>query len=196
MRFVNNTPSFLIINAENFGCLNIYQNGVLYAQIDHDPGNFKINLPFPGYYELRGEKPGQYKFGQPHPLTFKEPGFRPPKPERDRNLQLNHVFFDNSKPYTPAAIDTLQGVVKVSRKFFKYPVEIRYFILLHEIGHFFYKTEWKCDQFAAYYFLKSGLNKTSAFNSLADVLHMENHDGSPNQTNQNRVNKIYKLLYP
>jgi hypothetical protein len=69
----------------------------------------------------------------------------------------------------------------------KYPIEVRLFILLHEVGHFYYSEEWKCDAYAAYHFLEWGCNPSQAFEALAGVLH-------DNKTNDDRINKIFKTI--
>ena len=61
------------------------------------------------------------------------------------------------------------------------------FILLHEVGHFFYTEEYKCDTFAAFHFLDMGFNPSQAFESLAGVL----HEG---KRNDERIDNIFKLL--
>lgn len=116
-----------------------------------------------------------------------------PAPERNKNAYVKDIFFED-KGSSPARIFTDLNTIVVNKDFFNYPIEVRYFILLHEVGHFFYSTEWKCDQYAAYHFTKIGFNPTQAFESLAGVLHTESADGEPNERNKDRIEKIYNLL--
>jgi hypothetical protein len=73
---------------------------------------------------------------------------------------------------TPARIFTMRNpaLIEVGNKFYGYPKQVRWFILLHEFGHLFYKTEWKVDKFALWAFLQMGYNKSQAFYALSKTL--------------------------
>jgi hypothetical protein len=64
----------------------------------------------------------------------------------------------------------MQGKIEVGSKFYTYDYCTRVFILLHEVGHFFYKKEPYCDLFAAKHFILKGYNNCTAMYSLSKVL--------------------------
>ena len=85
----------------------------------------------------------------------------PNLPKRERNYKLperiKYVYapnknkcsiFFNAKPIT----------VVMDNSFKSKPKPFRVFIRLHEIAHFFYSTEWKCDLFACKMMAKLGYN--------------------------------------
>lgn len=173
------------------GLLTVFCRGLLMCERPFNANTtFYVNLPFSGFYSFSGD--GFVKMGTT-PLIKSELNITLPPPERVRNFGVNKITFDNLSN-SPARIYTTENTIVLNPKFLSYPIEIRLFILLHEVGHFYYKTEWKCDQYAAHHFLQMGCNPSQAFDSLAGVLHTEKADGTTNFINMDRVNKIYKLL--
>ena len=84
-----------------------------------------------------------------------------PPYERDRIKDF--TITDNfSIGDTPARIFTHNGVIERGKKFYTFPKPMRVFFLLHEIGHFFYKTEEYCDLFALVHFVRMGYNPSTA----------------------------------
>jgi len=61
------------------------------------------------------------------------------------------------------------------------------FILLHEYGHMFYKTEHKTDCYALKKYLQMGLPPSMAFYALAKVLH-------DTPANEARIKKLFTEL--
>lgn len=176
-------PSTVYLTAANSGPVKIYTNGKLYAEKNTTGGKFKINLPVPAVYSFTGVPLKLQKIG---PLEIVNKTIELPTPDRNKEVGLEGIFFDDSSN-SPARIYTNEKTILVNKKFFEYPIEVRMFILLHEIGHFFYTEEWKCDTFAAYHFLKMGFNPSQAFESLAGVLH-------PSERNDERIKNIYNLM--
>ena len=174
------------------GFVNVYRNGLLYCEKPFLKNTlFYINLPFDGFYSFSGF--GFFAMGQT-PLIKSNITINLPEPERNKpNFGISKVSIDTLST-SPARIAVDKNIIILNPKFFNYPVEIRFFILLHEMGHFFYSTEWKCDQYAAHHFLKMGLNPSQAFESLAGVLHETKQDGTINEVNKDRNKRIYKLL--
>lgn len=174
------------------GFINVYRNGLLYCEKPFLKNTaFYINLPFEGFYSFSG-----YGFivMETTPLIYSDIKISLPEPERNpASFGIAKVNVDNLSN-SPARIAVDKNLIILNPKFFNYPVEIRFFILLHEVGHHFYKTEWKCDQYAAHHFLKMGLNPSQAFESLAGVLHETKKDGSINEINRDRNQRIYNLL--
>jgi hypothetical protein len=191
MKILNGNLSQHFRAVEN-GFVNVYRNGLLYCEKPFLKNTlFYINLPFNGFYSFSG-------FGfvlmETTSLIYSDIKINLPEPERNaQSFGISKVSIDNLST-SPARIAVDKNLVILNPKFFKYPVEIRFFILLHELGHYFYKTEWKCDQYAAHHFLKMGLNPSQAFASLAGVLHETKADGTINQVNKDRNERIYNLL--
>lgn len=183
--------SIFFISPLKSGILNVYCSGKLYAQRPFNKGQqFKLNIPFKGLYtfEMDGAR-----IVDVTDIQKKHFDISLPQPERNKNAYIKDIFFED-KGSSPARIFTDLNTIVVNRDFFNYPIEVRFFILLHEVGHFFYSTEWKCDNYAAYHFTKIGFNPTQAFESLAGVLHTKNGDGTKNERNEERIKKIYNLL--
>lgn len=131
----------------------------------NDVNNFEVNLPRAGEYFLEDN----CTINEIFDLIKKEPNFELPTPERQRYKPFKIVKNKHLKN-TPARIYTNMGIIETGSKFQTYPPQTRLFILLHELGHFFYKTEWKTDLFALYYYQKLGYNSSQAFYSLSRVL--------------------------
>lgn len=110
-------------------------------------------------------------------------------PERLR-IRPIIVRFNPYMTGTPARIFTQKhpALIEVGEKFYSYPQQIRLFILLHEYGHLFYKTEWKVDRFALKCFLGMGFNKSNAFYALSKVLHGDNPQSV------DRINKAFLTI--
>jgi hypothetical protein len=186
-------PSSLYFKSNENGVLKLYANGKLYCERPHKKGQiFKINVPFNGDY-THNEALDDAQFFKVTPIEKDNRAISLPEPERNKKAYIKSIFFDNQKE-TPARIYTDLNTIVVNHKFFNYPIEIRFFILLHEVGHFYYSTEWKCDQFAAHHFLKIGFNPSQAFESLAGVLHETKQNGTENTQNTDRINRIFNLL--
>lgn len=141
--------------------------------------NFNVNLP----------SAGTYYFGQDlivrdrlH-LVPNKVRFSLPEPERNRYKPFKIEFNEKLKG-TPARIFTNEGVIEIGKQYYQYSPPTRLFILLHELGHYFYKTEWKTDMFALYYYMKLGYNKSQAFYSLSKVLH-------PSPRNMDRITRLF-----
>lgn len=90
---------------------------------------------------------------------------------------------------TPARINTTASpaVIQVSDKWKSYPPQVRLFVLLHEMGHMFYKTEDKCDNFALKLYLMQGFNASQAFYALSKILH-------PTGEGLQRIQKLFQTL--
>lgn len=178
--------------ASQKGRITVYANGLLYYDRPLAANeNFYINLPFPARYQFAGYG---FEIGAQKDLVILPKTFGLPAPERKRIYRVDSITLDNASK-SPARIYTTLNKIVVSPKFYSYSVEVRLFILLHELGHFFYETEWKCDQYAAYHFLYTfNCNPSQGFESLAGVLHTEKPDGSEHEVNNDRIKRIINLL--
>lgn len=184
-------PTTQHFKANQRGLITVYRNGNLYLSKPFESESFYLNFPFAGHYQFTG-----FGFIPTHqtPQVIPPPPFTLPKPERTRVFGVNKILFDDSHS-SPARIYTHNGTVVLNSKFNDYTGEIKLFILLHECGHFYYKTEWKCDLYAAYHYLYTyGCNPSNAFDALAGVLKTERADGTTHEENKERIQKIYNLL--
>lgn len=144
-------------------------NGELYylRELDGTLGEVNINIVHAGKYTSNIPVDVQ------NINTLKRSGYDIdlPQPERNRVKPFKIVENDDlGVNDTPARIFTDTGVIEVGQKFKQYPPPIRLFILLHEFGHFYYKTEWKTDLFALKLYLMLGYNESNAFYALSKVL--------------------------
>jgi len=141
--------------------------------------NFSLNLPSVGTYYFGDDLQVRDRLH----LVPNKVKFSLPEPERNRYKPFK-IEFNGKLKGTPARIFTQEGVIEVSPQYYKYDPPTRLFILLHELGHYFYQTEWKTDTFALYYYLKLGYNKSQAFYSLSKVLH-------PSERNMERIIRLF-----
>lgn len=184
MNFTTTAPQTIIFAAPSKGVANIYFNGKLFAVKPFEGGQFKYNLPDAGKYFIKASQ--GLKIVKIGPLQIVEKNIALPIADRNKTEGIKNVYFDNESN-SPARIQTDKQIILVNKQFFNYPIEVRIFILLHEVGHFYYSEEWACDTYAAHHFLKMGYNPSQAFESLAGILH-------PNQRNDDRIENIYNLL--
>lgn len=110
-----------------------------------------------------------------------------PAKERDVKIDGDFYFTKNNSMKTPARIFTQTGEIQVGNSYEKYSEQVQRFIVLHEMGHMYYITEWKCDLYALLFFLKEGYNDSNAFYALEKVLRH-----SPQ--NMKRINNIYAQI--
>lgn len=186
----NGNISQHFIGTEN-GKITVFRNGTLHCEKPFNKGAFYLNLPLPGHYSFSGFG---FDVGNQTPLIKSILDISLPQPERVRKFGINDIHYDNNSN-SPARIYSALGVIVLNPKFDTYANEIKLFILLHEVGHFYYKTEWKCDMYAAYHFINTfNCNPTQAFESLAGVLHDTKPDGTPHEINNDRIKRIYNLL--
>jgi len=131
----------------------------------------KINFPKNGRYEIKGcigldLKPLEYCN-----LEY----FKLPQIERNRAKKGHtRIVMNEDLKGTPARIFTHQQKIEISPMFKTLPFQIQKFIIFHEIGHYFYSTEWKTDAFALYWFLKKGYNESNAYYALSKILSKSN----------------------
>lgn len=110
-------------------------------------------------------------------------------PTKERDFAQDVTIKSANLEKTPARIYAELGVIQYDREKFKtLPIPCKVFILLHEIGHLYYKTEWKTDLFAMYHFTRLGYNASNAFYTLSNIL-----DASQEQAAQ-RINNLYNSI--
>jgi hypothetical protein len=143
-----------------------------------------VNFPRPGAYTIEGTAATEIL-----PLKKKIYPVELPPSERTNSAAPNEIFLTENfdVAHTPARINAATGEVQVCAGFTELPNEVRFFILLHELGHRHYKTETLCDQFALKKFLECGYNPSQAVIALTRILR-----NTPQ--NLERVNNIFKLV--
>ncbi|HEX7904824.1 MAG TPA: hypothetical protein VF487_13190 [Chitinophagaceae bacterium] len=169
----------------------------------------KFNLCHPGVY--RSNTP----FEVVKVVPIEVPDTLPGLPPYERNEIKDFVIKHNPDlTGSPARVYAKDGVVETGQEFNSHPKPIRAFILLHEIGHFFYgltdadyvkankmpeplgrdyirkkrnESEVKCDLFALIHYLQMGYNRSMAFYALATVL-------SRSKDNVNRLKELIKNI--
>jgi hypothetical protein len=79
-------------------------------------------------------------------------------PLKERNITQKRydIVFGNNPNKCTIYYDT--GVILFDSQFKKSPLYIKYGIYYHELGHHFYKTEWKADLYSVKKMLEKGFN--------------------------------------
>jgi len=95
------------------------------------------------------------------PLRYEPPKL--PKFEKRRIIHDNIEFRVEPNP-NKASIDISKGLIIIDNKYFN-EIETPFcnFLLFHELGHYYYKTEYKCDLFSAFNMLIRGFNPTQCY---------------------------------
>lgn len=139
----------------------------------------KLNIPDVGVYT------GNIPFQVVKTTAIKTPDNYPQLPTPERNRWKTPKFiYDASLKGTPAICYSDEGVIAHSPEYYKFPPTLRLFIDLHEIGHFFYRTESYCDQWALTNYLRMGYNRCMAYYALYSLLSRTNE-------NMERLEKIF-----
>ena len=145
---------------------------------------FKQGLPLSYFFRVLNKKFDTLKFNICHAGTYhcevgtivKITGIEItplsvilPAPDRNRFKEFKIIYNPNLDG-TPARNFTGRGIIETGNTFKNHTFAVRVFILLHEVGHFFYKDETLCDLFAAKVFIDLGYNNSTAFYALSQVL--------------------------
>lgn len=129
--------------------------------------NAYVNIPDTGEYDITVNGKSDFKIDY-LPLQKSFLGCNMPAKERNR-LRPYHIVLNKSMSGTPARINTHYGVIEVSPRFMTLPLYSQRFIIQHEIGHFFYRTEEYCDMYAARVLLDRGYNPSEILNTMKEV---------------------------
>ncbi len=143
-----------------------------------------VNFPRPGVYSIEGNAKTEIL-----PLKKRTYPVKLPPAERTEAAAPDEIFLTENFDitHTPARIRPKTGEVQICAGFNELPNEVRFFILLHELGHRHYKTETLCDQFALKKFLECGYNPSQAVIALTRILR-----NTPE--NLERIRNIFKLV--
>ena len=178
--------TYIIKLGTNVPNLTIYRNSQPYYFRELPPNEDTINLNL--------KHSGIYSFSTPFEIVEKKPLIvnMPiteddlPKPEREYNFPQNWEK-NIEMGHTPARMLASHGLVQTGENWSKMPYEMRIYILLHEMAHSKYKTEWKADTLALYMFCKLGYNHSQAMYSLTKIL-------NPIPANLERIKNIFKYI--
>lgn len=122
-----------------------------------------FNLPSGDYIVPSGQV---FKIVKPRVFTL------PPLPKKERIRVLPKTFKItlHSVP-DKARVNTFTGHMEFDKELMgSIPYPTRVFIGFHELGHYFYTTEWKCDLYAARKMVKLGFNPTQIATAIYDTL--------------------------
>lgn len=182
-----------------------------FRNLDGKTPRIKFNLCHPGVYS----SPQDFEVVKCVPIE--KPATLPALPPYERNEIKDFVIVDNPDLQgSPARVFVKEGIVERGRELFRLPKPVRVFILLHEVGHFFYgitegdmrraskmsdpdardfltrrrnESEMKCDLFALIHFLEMGYNRSTAFYALSNVLHRSSDNNKRLQALFNNIQK-------
>ena len=139
-------------------------------------GRIKFNLPKGEYITetpvKRLSKPHLYKFE----AKRKREHFNFDLPKKG---QLKVEFRDNPNK---ASIFPRKHTIIMDNSFQQYPEFVKKYVFYHELGHYLYKTEEYCDEFAQQKMLQDGYNKSQIEAAARVTLH-DGHDRHKNCIN-------------
>ena len=145
----------------------------------------KFNLP-PGKYETENiinELPAPVKY-RIKPM---------PKAERYRKLPEKFKFIGADNP-NKCSVFLNKGIIVFDKEFVKQQIKPSLvFIGLHELGHFFYESEHKCDHFAAFQMLKLGYNPSQC--TMSTNLTLNNSKSKDRKNYMLAISKGAKSLF-
>jgi hypothetical protein len=147
------------------GKVCIYQEGRIFYGLKKD-GEILFNLP-PGDYASEWKietlsRPVKVKF----PTRRKRERFNLTPPAK-----VTVRYGDNPNK---ATITLEKGQILIDNSFLDAPDLVKKFIMYHEIGHYFYKTEEFCDEYAQERLIEDGYNLSQVHNATAKSLNPEN----------------------
>lgn len=172
MNFEIQAPATIHLKGlSNTDLLNVYLQGLekpyFFRVLHKKYPAIKFNLCHPGKYSTTAGTVDKIL-----PLQIQK--FNYTLPPKDRHLMKFFEFRKNpTLTGSPARNFTKLGIIETGTKYDTYPFPVRLFILLHEIGHFYYKDEANADAFAAKTFVDLGYNESTALYSLSNVLNFE-----------------------
>lgn len=160
------------------------KDGAYHSRVfDGEPSAAKISFPRVGRYYSNKEIAAIKIL----PLETFDIFDKVPEPERDYNPESVYIEKAENLTNTPARTWAKDGYIQTGEKFDKLNSQQKFFVLLHELAHQRFTTEWKTDLLALAHFLKLGYNESQAFYSLTNVLNRK-------PENIDRIKKMLNLL--
>lgn len=102
--------------------------------------------------------------------TFERPNL--PRAERNMKMQCSRIVVTPNP--NKASTNPRTGLIVIDPKISKSKRAELMFILCHEKGHTYYKTEWKCDCFSASKMLDMGFNPSQIAKAALSTLKIKN----------------------
>jgi len=197
MQLSVNKPSTVYIQFKGTAprSFNLYHSKYglyFFRTLDGKTPRIKFNLCHPGRYK------GDKDFEVVKIVPIELPEHLPALPKYERKELKDFIIVDNPQlKGSPARIFAKEGIIERGPVMKTLPKPVRVFVLLHEVGHFFYgvtegdieraktmskeegqayltrrrnESEMKCDQFALNHFLSMGYNRSTAYYALSKVL--------------------------
>ena len=160
IKFLQEIPRCFILGHPN--TKEIFFFRYIYGNIPR----IKFNIPLPGDYE--GNAP--FEIVKMTRIEIPVLGL-PVLPPATRNRFKGNIEISyNPMLETIARNFTEVGLIEVGPRYEKLIQPIKYFILLHEQGHFFYDSEFDCDLYALVNFIREGYNVSTAYYTLEHYL--------------------------
>lgn len=158
-------PCSLVCFSESLNPLIYFKGGGLYYEryLPATGLKFRVNIPDKGTFILKG-----FKILSKEPLTKIKPLSE--IADYERNISKPDYKIKEVDQFSPASIHHSIAEIRVNKKFKHLNYHFQVFIMLHELAHRFYKTEWKCDLWALSRFSDMGYNSSNAFYCLTRVL--------------------------
>lgn len=148
------------------------------------PNPFRFNLPR-GVYVCFNEI---YKNIKPHEYELEK------LPPKEKNTPKKKPIIKWAKNPNKASIDVSRHLIIIDHEFKKHPDVNQCFLIAHELGHYYYYTEWKCDLYAKHLLLKMGFNLSQISEAIASTLNCNIKQSKKRISNIHNFNKKNKLL--
>lgn len=135
---------------------NVWHNDLLFYSVQKNE-YVNFNLPI-GTYEIEAED----FFELPNPVIY----IIPTLPETEKNIVMKRMNIKRVVNKNKASIDVRTGNTYLDSDIDDtWHTAKKVFILGHELGHNYYKTELYCDMFSAKKMLENGFNPSQCFHA-------------------------------
>lgn len=143
------------------------RNKIFYLHTGNQNGNFYFNLPKGKFYTFNKIE----VLKNPIPVNLP----KLPAPEKNNTLPKKVKVYFLENPHK-ASIITSINEIKVDPKILNLTLPTIVFIMFHELGHYFYSDEKKCDLFAAVQMMKRGFNPSQCGIAIDNALSEKSFD--------------------
>jgi hypothetical protein len=176
--------NFFVEKKTGFVC---FSEAVRVYNSDGSPFYEKLNINFPNPFKFNLPK-GNYICFDSIQKTKEPINFfceKLPRPEKFILKRKPKIIYGTNP--NKASIDVNKHLIVIDENFKDSPKPNQVFLLLHELGHYYYTTESYCDRFARHKMLKLGFNPSQI--SLAVVTSLN----CKIKTSKERINIIHNL---
>ena len=140
---------------------------IFYFHTGNPKGEFYFNLPKGKYFSANQLE----VLKNPIPVNLP----KLPAPEKNNTLPKKVKVYFLENPHK-ASIITANNEIKVDPKILNLTLPTIVFIMFHELGHYFYSDEKKCDLFAAVQMIKRGFNPSQCGIAIDNALSSKSFD--------------------